>query len=440
MAESPNPPDPPPGEPRPAPRRRRFGCVVIGLLTAVGLLILATVSVFVVSAGNWRKFEERHAVLSSGMRAQPPPPRLVPVTGPGNAWDDYRAALEDQKRVVTPEQRDAVIAALGTAAEPEDLLTARACLHDSASWLDLLRKGAGRASAAYPYAHERGAFAEVQGLSEVRFAAQLLSFSAAEKRAAGDPAGALEDLTLGLQLATDTAGIPTMIGALVGNAASQPLLEILHAWLTDPAASPEQIAALAGLLEQAERGIPSWADQIEREHCVTNETMRYLAQHPEAAEGTGLSGAAGMRLSAKLMAPDVDRKMAALARTAREAEGLAWPEARALIEARTSEIESSWNVFAAMLVPALGASARSDRLLRTRFALLRAAAHERLGRSEGTWPQDPFTRRPVARALQDGAVVLWSPLDEGPDTGSGGWEATNTGDLEKRDLVIRIPR
>lgn len=359
------------------------------------------------------------------------------------------------------------------ASPPRDAaLDVLAALRKFDAELEELTAAAARPHSVFPVHYEEHINTLLPHLATIKGIAQLVRLRAVARLAAGDKAGALRDVKLGLRLAEAAANEPVTISHLVRIASLQMIMQPMWEGLARHQWTEEQLAELQSALAII-RVLEDYGRTIRGERAFSNMMIQELrtGQMPMTSLGDALGNSESQvgfsaanrfvpsgwfyqnqltlnRLYQERCLPLVDAtKHRVYARQTREAEDVPELENRSL-----------YNIFARMLYPAIAKiSARFATGQTTVDLATVACALERHRLAHGQYPEqlDPLVPRFITkiptdvingellkyRREPDGTFVLYSVgWNETDDGGEVGLTKSGTGpDPNQGDWVWRYP-
>lgn len=341
-----------------------------------------------VNLSCWNDFVTRHEALKARLKFRAGKGWREPLVGPpeaGVAGEEYRAVFADLKAGMNLEQAAFIEIELGdenrSPSRPEDLDDVLAPFVLS---LERLRVGSRRESSSIPSTafQVTGNPRYYDGTGAIR-AGQLLTFSARQRQRRGDLEGALVDVSTCLQMALDIGQEPeTSLDTVLARLG----LDGLKHLLTDPALTPDRIAAVERMLMRLETVWPSPGEELERLSAYFYKCML------DGTDDGWLSRAHGGWILECLR-----RRYESWEAGLLKGQALDWEGADSVYEDLGRRDRASWNHFEDLFCIHVSRIDREWRRLCAGFRLLRAAALVRLGKGPEIpgWPLDPFSLKPL---------------------------------------------
>lgn len=412
------------------------------VVTFLGLAIVAVAGLWL---WGWLTIEHRWRAMESealdlhreitAEKAARPVLRGEPL--PGNAWVDYRAALEPlgEERRHAKKWRD-LSAFLEHGANPEQV---DSVLADHAESIAALRRGAGRTDGAFPYAWPDGTSMIRPGLSNCLALSRLVTARARLKdREAPE---LLLDLA---QFSCDLARNAPAHAHVYGMNLLRNCLEELGVRLYRRDFSPSDLLQLELELEALDRGFPDIVPFEPRDAMnLAFEFVESPNLHATIRDGGCLCrephvlppwGDWRFAFSDKAVAVDGFRLAVECARRAAAVRGASWSQVR-LAENDIHELmrRSSNPLKHHHFRYDFHAAARSER---ARIRLLRVAVHHAATKEILTL-EDPFGGRLLHR-LDEQGLRIWSVGRDGVDDGGhGDWLRKS---MDDQDIVLKLGR
>lgn len=390
---------------------------LVGIVLGVIVLSIVALVIWASAAGS-RKFarmqERSKAHLAEVKAADMRRPVLRGMAEAGNAWDDYFLAQAELKKFAKRTKLGEIVER-SPKADPE---VAKEALAAHGSAIDLLRRGAGRATSRYPYEWEKGMNMPMPGFLDTQATANLAALRAralVEEGKAREAVGLLLDVCqYGRDLGGDGLMISYMIGMAILNTGLREARDQFVSGKLDKAALED----LAAGLETLDGSLPRY-DKI-----LMNEALLFGGMLDESVVGTW--GPQRM-----IYADAVERTSDAMA-AAGKAESMPWADAQKELQRIEAEAQKGWNPLAQMAIPAMGKSNQVGRGRRAQLRALRMAVASALGKALDL--DDPFGAKMRKEDL-DGNLRFWSVGADGVDDGGvGDWKH------DSKDIVVELKK
>jgi hypothetical protein len=393
------------------------------VITTVGLAVCLSLLLWQrsVTRRAWTSMQSRSKSALEEAKSRPGARSVLRGTPvPGNAWTDY---LQADALLSPNSQRNPWVVAFLQNSPKLDRADVIAYLESVRPVLDMLRNGARRAEASYPYDWDKspGTMKPTTGmLAYVGAAHARLLVAEGRLREAAD---LLLDV---IQFGSDCRRNAAIFGDHVGAAACVAAFDELKSIVVSRRLSPEDLADLDRALEIADREWPDPRISMRNEMLVYRRALGsddlswfgQISLLPLKAWRYGFS--------VRRMAAAAVEEVETLNERAIKALDLPWNERRAFYEQMNRELMATSNMFV-RFAPAPIRSASYQETVRAKLRLLRAAVGFL---RTGTVPEldDPFGTR-----IRHSPGKIWSVSKDGRDeNGAGSWEA------DGRDIVLEI--
>jgi hypothetical protein len=395
------------------PLKRLSTLQIVGIAAAAvaGILLIAVFCLRWSTETRWGRFrEELKTRVEQEKRRDPRRPVLRGTAEPGNAWDDYAAAVTGIVNVPS-NTKLGLLVDRSPGADPSVLPEA---FERGQVALDALSRGAARSTARYDYAWETGFSTIATGLPEYPTIAALAVLKARALQEAGksrEAAGLLLDVC---QLGRDRSAGGPMLTEMIGIA----VLDRGLGGLRELALS-EKIEA--GALEDLDRGLGALDGSFPRHSdALRVEALGIATNIERQASGSGF-------LIKFFFLSSNGRIQDALDKSA-QASDQSWSASRAADQEIAASARSSWNPIARITVPSLLSSQSIVRERHAQLRLLRAAVHwKRTG--ELLDLDDPLGAKLKSAKTGEG-MRFWSVGADGLDhSGSGEWRPKAGADI-----------
>lgn len=337
---------------------------------------------------------------------------------PGNAWDDYDAALAEYQQIsvrvmirrdiLDPRRED----------KPDG---AHAQLPKFVSPIARLRRGARRAESKKDYAWELG---NAMPTPSFTLCNDLSSFALLEARTLskdGKIGEAVEEILDVMQFGRDFANDGPFLSYIVGMGISTMALgeakELVESGKLDPASS-----------EALERGLRAMSTELPSfEDSSIRETIFF---------GTRLVTESEQNFASTLYYLTAIEQLRSWTQRLAAASRVSWAEAVKVDAEVQVEVGKSWNSVAKIAAPSYTKTGgKAARLWLARTNILLAAVH-RLRTGEMLEVDDPFASGKLKSSTKEGSIKVWSVGVNGVDDGGvGDW-----GRSDALDLLLEVPR
>ena len=406
------------------------------LLSVISVVVLLFVAVVFIPGRNvrWEAMRSRIGELKTEAQSRSEPRSVLrgkPI--PGNAWTEYRIAVDDAS--MWPQNFNSVMAKFINRDGGADRAAVEKFLAEHADALEHLHLGAQRSDGQYPYEWNRGRLMALPSLNGTRRLAQLAAAQARILAESGRPQEAVSLLldvsVFGRDLATNAPLLSQLVGLSVDSIAFDEMRQLLLAGKL----KQSELAALAKDLETVDRDFPTFASGIE------NETLAFGASILEFGDATPLTGPwwglakeGGWRygFSAKAVAADAFEVRDAQMQRAQKIDAMQFTSANKEARAIEAEVEASENPVLRMSTPSLTKIYLAHRDVLVHLRLLRAGVAA-LAQGEVQQIPDPFGEN-LLHDRDAHTLRIWSIGRDGKNqNGQGSWAPSQP------DIVLEIP-
>jgi hypothetical protein len=415
-------------EPPPPPRRPPLWKIALATLALVLVLWgISTLVVRLVAEARWAAMKERWKGLLEEARAREKSrPALRGAPPPGNAWDDYAAAIREVRTLYEVES-SAPRNYLETGSGADRTLVEQV-LARHGSIIQAVRRGASRTDASLGLEWKEGALVipSRHGTGVVARMAVCQARFLAER-------GRTREAT---QLLVDTC---RFAGDLDHVEDMEPEFRELNSMIESGMLGPAELDELGRELGVLDAGFPRRGHRVFQDFValgslliktggsITPQLVGLGADPEEALWRFGFSG--------RLMKTDAFELGVSAVRQLIEADERPWVEAREVFRRLSAELGASANPIARTAPEEILRSDLAHRAHRAQLRLIRMAARYR-STGEILELPDPFGEMLKSRLAED-ALRLWSVGTEGKDHGGVG---TFSLGAEGQDILLEVRR
>jgi hypothetical protein len=414
-------------------QRQRAIIWIVGV-AAVVVAFLIAILLIPVSSGRLEAMRSRVTKLKDEARSRNVSrPVLRGEATPGNAWDEYNIALNEAREL--KEDRIATnLTQFNARTETADRAMAERLLAAHPGVIDHLRRGAQRSDGQYPYQWERGSQAAIPSLLGSLRMTQLAVAQSRIWEESGRPKDAADLLLDASQFAGDLATNGTLLPGLAGLNAYSLTLDGLKSLVLSGKLSRQQLAALAGKLEIADRNFPALGPALMNEAALSGIAIDVPDGQPSIRDWLFLAKEGGWRygLSPQQIALDAFEQRDSYAQRSLNIDKMPFDDATKEAKAITAETEANGNPLVRMSVPSVPKALAVHREALARLRLLRAATTF-LATGEIPELADPFGKT-LSHAQEAGKLRIWSNGRDGENqNGLGNWNQ-----VAGQDIVLEI--
>lgn len=409
--------------------------IIGGILIVLAVAALAgVIGVNAVAGRRMKDLQVKVAALQAETAARdtsrPPRPGK---SEPGNAWDDYTAAL-----AAVEKDKEALKAVAEYVDKPTPAGRAKAepIVAAHAATLDLLRKGVRRERGEATIRWEDGFAIKTPGLMSPR---ALGNLAAAKARFLLEEGKAREGVDLLLdvcQYARDQGSNTILIEHMVCLALTSTASEELKTFIQSGKLTREDLLEIDRGLDHVEKVLPNTAHAFMNEPLqLGHHTLKEISGDNFIQMGDGPSiYQLKYGFSLKIMAAEAFNESVAIMRRGAEADSKSWAEVRKLSDEMEKVSRESANPLIQITVPGLASVHRVSREKKAHLRMLRTAARLKAGETADL--DDPFGGK-LLRSEKDGKLKIWSVGRDGvDDSGVGEWKA----DDKSKDIVLEVNR
>lgn len=406
--------------------RKRYLWILACLAAAALLLFIAFMPT---NSARWEAASTRTAKLKlEATTRKMPREALRGEARPGNAWNDYKLALEAPWPAAA--ENGGVFYRFAGGQPGVDRERVKEMVAEQLPLLDHLQRGAQRADGQYPYKWESSD--DIPSLLRSRMLANLAVAQASILTDSGKPqeaADLLLDLTVfGRDLTTNAPVLSNLIGVAVYQIAFEQLRNLLSSGKLTPA----QLADLAKSLEIVDRNFPPASS------TVANSTLSLGMETFRGFDDGGLAqrlkdGGWRYAVFPQTTLLDAFEKNDHFVQRIQKVDQSNFAAAKKEYNALAAEATASSNGIVQQSVPGLARSIEAHLVALAQLRLVRA---ETLFRATGKMPTipDPFGANLLSKE-DAGVLKIWSIGYDGINNGGvGGWERGGA------DIVIEVPK